>query len=419
LETWGDQFYPNHYSPGDQFTVDTDHLVWVSSPPELKAWAKSQGVSRENLDLRIKQYLGMPPDASKTLFVEFWADPADLFRPCPDPEISDREAEIDFPSNPYFSIQTEYRDWFNLLRATYYTGPSAHPWTRLGYTYDWGIQTGHVGISEFVIRASARPTINAMVNTAEYLGYVPPLLAGGDYDGDGTSEAAVFRSGSGEWIVRNLTRVYFGSSGDTPVSGDYSGDETTEIAVFRPAAGLWLVRGSTQFAFGAYSDIAVPADYAGDGRADPAVFSPLNGEWEVRGITRMIFGSWCDRPLPGDYDGNGTAEAALFRSSDGRWTARGTTKFYFGSSADFPVPADYDGDGGLEAGIFRPASGLWAVRGITRTYFGGSYDQSVPADFDGDGRDDPAVFRDGSGEWAVPGVTRFYFGYGGDTPAVR
>jgi hypothetical protein len=419
LETWGGQFYSDNYRPGDEFTVDTDHLVWLSSPTEIRGFAKNRGISREDLDLRIKQCLGLPPDAAKTVFVEFWVDTSDLFRPSPDPEISDCEAEIDFPASPYFSIQSEYREWFNSLRASSYTGPSPYPWTRLGYTYDWGVQTGHVGISEFVLRASARATINAIVNTADYLGYVPPLIAGGDYDGDGTSDAAIFRAGSGEWIVRNVTRVSFGSSGDTPVSGDYSGDGTAEIAVFRPSAGVWEVRGATCFVFGTYSETAVPADYDGDGRADPAVFSPLNGAWNIRDITRVTFGTSSDRPLPGDYDGDGTAEAALFRSSDGRWTARGTTSFYFGSSADFPVPADYDGDGALDAGVFRASAGLWSVRGITRIYFGGPYDQAVPADYDGDGRGNPALFRDSSGLWAIPSLTRFYFGSGGDTPAVK
>ncbi len=419
LETWGGSFYSDNYRPGDEFTVDTGHLVWLSSPSELRPWAKSRSVAGAELELRIKQLLGLPPDAAKTVFVEFWIEPADLFRPSPDPEISDCEAEIDFPANPFFSIQSEYREWFNALRASSYTGPSPYPWTRLGYTYDWGVETGHVGLSEFVLRASARATINAITPTAEYLGYVRPLIAGGDYNGDGTAEAAVFRAGAGEWIVRNVTRVPFGSAGDTPVSGDYGGDGTTEIAVYRPSQGLWEIREVTSFAFGNYSDAPVPADYDGDGRTEPAVFSPISGTWEVRDATRLVFGTAGDRPLPGDYGGDGTAEPAVFRPSAVRWAARGVTTFYFGSSADSPAPADYDGDRALEAGVFRAANGLWSARGATRTYFGGGSDQTVPADYDGDGRSDPALFRDSTGLWSVRPRTRVYFGSSGDAPVAK
>ena len=40
----------------------------------------------------------------------------------------------------------------------------------------------------------------------------------GDYNGDGTSNIAIFRVGSGLWAIRGITRVYFGTSGDIPVT---------------------------------------------------------------------------------------------------------------------------------------------------------------------------------------------------------
>lgn len=45
-----------------------------------------------------------------------------------------------------------------------------------------------------------------------------------DYNGDGTSDIAVFRKDSGLWAVRGITRAYFGGSADSPVPGDYDGD---------------------------------------------------------------------------------------------------------------------------------------------------------------------------------------------------
>lgn len=43
-------------------------------------------------------------------------------------------------------------------------------------------------------------------------------LSSGIYNGDGTSDIAVFRESSGMWSVRNLTRAYSGSTGDLPVT---------------------------------------------------------------------------------------------------------------------------------------------------------------------------------------------------------
>ncbi|HPQ67093.1 MAG TPA: hypothetical protein PLI51_10240, partial [bacterium] len=50
-------------------------------------------------------------------------------------------------------------------------------------------------------------------------------------------------------------------SGPAAVAGDYDGDGTSDVALFRPSSGLWLVRGLTKAWFGASSDEVVPSDY--------------------------------------------------------------------------------------------------------------------------------------------------------------
>jgi len=39
-----------------------------------------------------------------------------------------------------------------------------------------------------------------------------------DFDGDGKGDIAIYRPSSGLWAVRGITRVYFGRSGDIPVT---------------------------------------------------------------------------------------------------------------------------------------------------------------------------------------------------------
>ena len=80
----------------------------------------------------------------------------------------------------------------------------------------------------------------------------PPWIY--DYDGDGTSDIAIFRGTSGLWAIRGVTRVYFGGSTDETVPGDYTGDGTTEVGIFRSSSGLWAIRSITRVYFGSGSD---------------------------------------------------------------------------------------------------------------------------------------------------------------------
>jgi len=240
-----------------------------------------------------------------------------------------------------------------------------------------------------------------------------------DFNGDGTSDIAIFRSSSGLWAVRGITRAYFGSSLDAPVPGDYNGDGTTDIGIFRYSSGLWAIRGVTRAYFGSNLDTPLPGDYNGDGTVEPGIFRSSSGLWAIRGVTRAYFGGTWDMASPGYYNNDSAMDIGLFRSTSGLWAIRGITRAYFGGSNDTPRPGDYNRNGIWEPAIFRPSAGLWAVRGVTRAYFGSSGDEPVPADYNGKNSDSPGIFRSSSGLWAARGITRVYFGGTGDTPVTR
>ncbi len=246
------------------------------------------------------------------------------------------------------------------------------------------------------------------------------MVVSGDYDGDGTSDIAIFRRSSGLWAIRGLPRVYFGAASDLPISGDYNGDGTAEISIFRPASGLWAIRGVSRLYYGIAGDHPVPADYNGDGVTEAAIFRDASGLWAVRGGIRVYYGGLGDTPLPGDYGSAGTASIGIFRPSSGLWALRGVSRLYFGRAGDWLLPGDYDGDGRWEAAIFRPqATALWAVRSMSRFYYGRCIDYPIRADFNGDGISNPAIFRQSSGLWAIRGMPRIYFGAAGDVPVTR
>jgi hypothetical protein len=144
--------------------------TWVTVVPEIKNFFANTAPK----PLRLAQLMGMPPEAAasgnaleRKYMLELWVAPKDLFRPCPDTEISDTVCELDFPldafhtpdltnlvratTGPDYGTFMNYPTWFaNQVRYSYTPGANPYPWTRLGYTYDWG-SSNHVGLSEFVL----------------------------------------------------------------------------------------------------------------------------------------------------------------------------------------------------------------------------------------------------------------------------
>ncbi len=148
--------------------MELSREVWVTVVPEVKDFFRDAQLPSAAISLRLEQLLGLPPVAGKTKFVEMWVLPEDLFRPAPDPEVSDHEAGVDFPvSTRFVTISETHRQWFLDLKRTSY-GADGYPWTRLGYTYDWGNPESEIGVSEFVIPAGATVTIHAVSDTLRY-----------------------------------------------------------------------------------------------------------------------------------------------------------------------------------------------------------------------------------------------------------
>ncbi len=106
-----------------------------------------------------------------------------------------------------------------------------------------------------------------------------PSTIPGDFDANGVTDLAVYRSATGMWRVQNQSDIQFGEPGDLPVPGDYNGDGLADIAVYRPSSGTWLVRNQFAVQFGEPGDVPVPGDYNGDGLADIAVYRPSTGFW--------------------------------------------------------------------------------------------------------------------------------------------
>ncbi|HEY0547008.1 MAG TPA: FG-GAP-like repeat-containing protein [Pyrinomonadaceae bacterium] len=250
-----------------------------------------------------------------------------------------------------------------------------------------------------------------------------------DFDGDKKADIAFYRPADNEndssywYILRssdNSTQLIpFGRAGDVIVPGDYNGDGTTDVAVYQPSTHIWFTSldPSTNYGavqWGSDGDIPAPGFYDADQKTDIAVFRPSDGNWYIVKSTGETdirhWGASGDKPVPADYDGDGLTDVAVWRPSVSTWfirqSAGGTATVDWGISTDVPVPADYDGDGKTDVAVWRPSTGFWYVRqssnGAMRSdEWGQMGDVPVVGDYDHDGKADLAVYRPSTGAWYI------------------
>lgn len=156
--------------------------VWVTAVPEVRE--RCQGFSAD-LEMRLRQLLGLPPDQEIIHFVVMDVRQGDIFRPAADPDPTTTlpcacpvtaECGRSFPE----TATAEHKQWYvgqMLGRYFIVEGFSerperfGYPWTRLGYTYDWKPGADKYGASEYVVREGATVRVTDIVPYQKYCGF--------------------------------------------------------------------------------------------------------------------------------------------------------------------------------------------------------------------------------------------------------
>ncbi|MGH9819591.1 MAG: FG-GAP-like repeat-containing protein, partial [Pyrinomonadaceae bacterium] len=220
-----------------------------------------------------------------------------------------------------------------------------------------------------------------------------------DYDGDGRTDVAVWRTGApGEalfYVIRSsdFTVMFqnFGQAGDDPtVVADYDGDGIADMAVFScpssPGPCSFNYIGTKDNPSGSVTSVSwgtgtpgslspIAGDYDGDKKADFCVYRedpaiPGQGQYALHKSDGSAdeFVDWGlyneDIVVPGDFDGDGKADFMVIRDTHPQYvfyllTRTGQVSSYdWGITGDVPTPGDYDGDGKTDVAVWRPSANL-------------------------------------------------------------
>lgn len=183
--------------------------IWVTVPTQLQTLVAERGLTIDSFATGIREIMGFPPDKNIDRVAELWVDPDTLFRPAADPDVTDHETTLGFPMAGGEVLAPEaHQAWYHGNGEN--TWPWGYPWTRLGYTYDWGNDAGEIGASEFVLGVGQSYTLAGVASFDDFFGFD----AGRSYDYSGSTAGVALTLGSGDDTATG------GAGNDTLAGGD-------------------------------------------------------------------------------------------------------------------------------------------------------------------------------------------------------
>jgi hypothetical protein len=239
----------------------------------------------------------------------FWGNPILADRPVPGDFDGDGKTDIAVyrPSTEEWLILTSSTGYnYNNRIQIFWGNPSLNDQPVVGDfdgdgKADIAVYRSTTGEWLILLSSSGYSYNNAIAITWGNLSFSDqPVL--GDFDGDGKTDIAVYRPTTGEWLIltsstgysyNNRIQVFWGNPNlnDQPRVGDYDGDGKSDIAVWRAGTGQWFaLKSSGGYSYDDYLsatwgnsslDEPVPGDFDGDHKADAAVYRLASGSWFI------------------------------------------------------------------------------------------------------------------------------------------
>lgn len=139
-------------------TKTGNRYTWVFVLDDFKERCKNKNISTNNNDLskRLCKLLGLDITDKRDTIVYMSVFSKDLFRPAYNPDITITTKNDIQGKNTQINNLDDIttRRWF--LEQQF---KNPYPWTRMGYTYDWGDETqtqDYVGVTEFILKPNSQ-----------------------------------------------------------------------------------------------------------------------------------------------------------------------------------------------------------------------------------------------------------------------
>lgn len=160
LQNWKDSLKKSD----KQYTLPGNVPIWLTIVPQVQDFCSSTFFKSEtDLEIRLKQKLGLNYKKAYSHFVEVFVPINQLRRPCWNPDVT---VSICPPCNASKENDSQTRWYYEWRKNINDKNEFPVPFTGLGYTYDWVPGESEMGFSEFVfITDGITPLIVESVNT--------------------------------------------------------------------------------------------------------------------------------------------------------------------------------------------------------------------------------------------------------------
>ena len=213
-----------------------------------------------------------------------------------------------------------------------------------GTNYDWG--------SAIAVDGSGNAYVTGRASFSSAPGF--PATGGPDL---------TFNGGPDDAFVAKV--YYFDENTSKHAVGDFDGDGSAEAAVDFGANGVWVWDGGPWGQIlPADPENLLAADVNGDGSNEIIADLGMNGLWLWNGAWSGLSSSNPESIAPADVDADGADEIAVDFGSTGLWLWNAGTWAKLSSvNADFVLGLSADGSGGEEIAADFGFSGLWLWNG--------------------------------------------------------
>ena len=151
----------------DPFKLDFDSFVTIPGEWEDKAedFLKLDDAALHD---RIIKKVGMHYLSENSHFVVFYADAEAMIRPAYNPDISSKMTYLGYSE----SATLNFKHWLDKKISDAYDKAPYFPFTRLGYTYDWGSKNPRKdGLTEFVVPKGTLIKVKNILSYQDFIKY--------------------------------------------------------------------------------------------------------------------------------------------------------------------------------------------------------------------------------------------------------